>query len=121
MLGGRNFYSFSHSREQWTKLPNLPSRRWYHGIVVIGNSVYIVGGLHTIIARNNTIDQYNISTKTFEKVATMKESRYSFGICAFNKSEVLIAGGCDDKDEITNNCFLFNTNSKTFKYSKYEH
>ena len=45
----------------------------------------------------------------------MTTSRNEFGICVFNKSEVLIAGGCDDNYKATNNCFIFNTNSKTFK------
>ena len=106
----RSFYSFSPSKQQWTKLPDLPSNRCSHGSVVIGNSVFIVGGYD-----NKTIEEYNISTKTIEKVATMKKSLYSFGICPFNESEVLIAGGSDDNYKATNNCFLFNTNSKTFK------
>ena len=45
----------------------------------------------------------------------MKIWRNGFGICVFNKTEVLIAGGCDDFNSVTNNCFLFNTTSKTFK------
>ena len=45
----------------------------------------------------------------------MKESRRWFGSCLYKKSLVLVAGGRDDYDEVTNNCFLFNSNTKTFK------
>ena len=38
-----------------------------------------------------------------------------FGICVFNETEVLIAGGRGDNYKVTNNCVLFNTNTKTFK------
>ena len=106
----KSFYSFSPSKQQWTKISDLPSKRCSHGSVVIGNSIFIGGGYN-----NNTIEEYNISTKTFEKVATMNKSLSSFGICPFSKSEVLIAGGSHSIYEVTNNCFLFNTNSKTFK------
>ena len=45
-------------------------------------------------------------------------SRNDFGICVFNKSEVLVTGGRDDNNEVTNNCFLFNTISETFEEVK---
>ena len=88
--------------------------------VVIDNSVFIFCG-----DDNSTVDieEYNISTRKFKKVATMKKRLSSFGISVINKSDVLIAGGYDKfiyadggyTHKATNKCFLFNTNSKTFK------
>ena len=102
-------YSFSLSKQQWTIFSNLKCSRNIHGSVVIGNSVFLIGG-----DDNKTIEEYNISTKTFKKIATVKNVRREFGICAINKNEVLIAGGYEN-NETTNNSFLFNINSKTFK------
>ena len=104
------FYSFNPASQQWIKLPDLPSRRESHGSVVVGISVFLVGGWY-----NNTIEEYDISTKTFKNVATMKNYRHSFGICVFNKTEVLVAGGRGDYNMVINSCLLFNTNTKTFK------
>ena len=104
------FYSFNPASQQWIKLPDLPSRRESHGSVVVGKSVFLVGGWY-----NNTIEEYDISTKTFKNVATMKNYRHSFGICVFNKTEVLVAGGRGDYNMVINSCLLFNTNTKTFK------
>ena len=104
------FYSFNPSNQQRTKLPDLLNDRSYHGSVVIRDSVFIVGGVD-----NKTIEEYDISTKTFKNIVTMKNYRRSFGICVFNRTEVLIAGGRGDYNTVINNCFLFNTNTKTFK------
>ena len=105
------FYSFTPSNEQWAKLPDLPSNRWSHESIVVGRSIFIVGGCW-----NNTIEEYNISAKSFKKVATMETSRTDFGICVVNENEVLVSGGCSSGyTNATNNCFLFNTASKTFK------
>ena len=114
MFGGRSkdksFYSFSPSSQLWNYgLPDLPSGRNFHGSVVVGNSVFIVGGWD-----NNTIEEYNYSTKTFKTVATMNTFRRSFGICVFNEREVLVAGGLENY-MATNSCLLFNTNTKKFK------
>ena len=101
-------YSFSPSKQQWTIVLGLECIN--HGSVVIGNSVFLVGG-----DDNNTIEEYNISTKTFKKVSTRKNVRREFGISVINKSEVLIAGGRDNNYKETNKCFVFSTISKIFK------
>ena len=106
LLGGYNnnksFYSFSR-RHQWTKLPDLPGKRTWHGSVVIGRLVLTFGGFD-----NKTIQQYEISTKKSSVWGTQTKARIEFGICAYNKSEVLIAGGEDHNGEITDTCFLYN-------------
>ena len=109
----QSFYLFSPSKQQWTVLPGLKSERDRHGSVAIGNSIFIIGGDY-----DTTIEEYNISTKTFTNVATMDPPLIDFGICAINKNEVLISGGfrCGiGNNDATNKCFYFNTKSKTFK------
>ena len=71
--------------------------------MVIGNSMFIVGGHY-----NRTIEEYNISTKTLKNVTTMETSLFNFGICAINKNEALIAGGeSSDNLDATNKCCFF--------------
>ena len=114
LFGGRNnersCYSFNLSSQQWTKLPHLRSIRSCHSSIVVNSCIFLVGG-----AYNNTIDEFDHFTKSFKTVASIKESRRWFGSCLYKKSLVLVAGGRDDYDEVTNNCFLFNSNTKTFK------
>ena len=116
LLGGSSrrfskaFYSFSPSRQQWTKLPDLPTGKSYHNPLVIDNSLFIIGGCDY-----STIQEYNISTKTFQNVVTMNKSGRHFEVCVFNKTQVLFAGGLVDNYRTTNSCFLFDTNTKTFK------
>ena len=110
-------YSFSTTSQQWTKLENLPSERWYHGSAVIGNSVFLVGGQY-----NSTIKEYNNITKKVTHVCSMKRSFFSseiyrneFGISTYKGDSLLIAGGEDDKGEIFNNCFVLDTKNKTIR------
>ena len=114
MFGGYNnptsCYSFNLSSQQWTKLPDLPSRRISHGSMVVNSSIFIVGGRH-----NKTIDKFDNSTKSFKTVATMNEARDLFGSCRYDRSSLLVAGGRDEKHQETNNCFLYNTSTKNFK------
>ena len=113
LFGGANIqrscYSFNLSSQQWTKLPDLPSKRFGHRSLVVNSCNFLVGGF-----RNNTIDEFDNSTKSFKTVATMKEPRYWFGSCLYKKISVLVAAGLGEHDIETNNCFLFNTNTKTF-------
>ena len=101
----KSCYLFSPSTQQWTRLPDLPTERRSHNALKINNSIFLVGG-----SDNNTIEQYEVSSKTFKKVATMKKCLVSFGISLYNNQSLLITGRYDSND-----CFLFNTSSKQFK------
>ena len=110
-------YSFSTSSLKWTKLPDLPSERSYHGTAVIGNSVFLLGGF-----KNSTIEEYNHVTKKITHLCSMKRSLFSsaisrneFGLCIYKGDSLLIAVGCDDKGETTNNCFVFNTKTNAIR------
>ena len=112
LFGGVNepisCYSFTFSSHQWTKFNDLPSDRRCHGLAVIGQSAYLVGGRY-----NKDIDEYNISTKQFRKITSMKKNREHFGICVYNKTKLLIAGGWENG--ITDSCLLYDTNTHKFK------
>ena len=127
MLFGGDFnetscYSISTLSQQWTKLQDLPSKRYYHGSAVIGNSVFLVGGYE-----NNTIEEYNIVTKKFTHVYSMKMSlflsaisRHEFGISVYKGDSILIAGGDDSKSifvlfNALNNCFVLNTKTTAIR------
>ena len=105
----RSCYSFNLSSRQWTKLPDLPSDRYGHGSMSVNSSIFLVGGLY-----NKTIDEFENSTKSLKTVATMKESRYWFGSCVYESKLLLIAGGLYDNQQKSNNCFIYDTSSKTF-------
>ena len=62
-------YLFSSSTQQWTRLPDLPNERWCHNALKINNSIFLVGG-----TKNNTIEQYEVSSKTFKKVSAEAEA-----------------------------------------------
>ena len=104
----RSCYSFSLSSQQWTKLPDLPSDRRRHGSVVIGQSAYLVGG-----DNNKNVDEYDLSTKQLRRITSMKTNRFDFGICVYEKSKILIAGGWENGS--SDSCFLYDTISNTFE------
>ena len=110
-IKSKSFYSYSPSSKQWTRLPDLPSKRTYHGTVVIDKTIYIVSG-----RGNSIIDIYDEWTKRFQTVNKIKNPRYKFGICPL-KDDILIAGGMEGELEGTlqNTCFSYNTASNTFK------
>ena len=83
-------YSLSVSSRQWTKLKDIPSKRWNHGSAVIGNSVFLVGGY-----KNSTIDEFNNVTKVFIHNSSKKRSsfssaisRYAFGIGVYKEDSL---------------------------------
>jgi len=112
LFGGKNnprsCYSFSFSSQQWTKLPDLPSDRNCHGLAVIGQSAYLVGGYN-----NKDIDEYNLTTKKIRKMNSMKTNRRKFGICVHTEHKILITGGWENGS--TDSCFLYDTIENTFE------
>ena len=63
--------------------------------------------------RNKAIDEFDPSTESFTTVATMKESRYFFGSCLYDRDSLLVASGFENEHEKCKNCFLFNKNTLT--------
>merc|ERR1719466_138127 len=77
---------------------------------MIGSSIYLFGGYD-----NGNVDEYNIFSRSFKTVSSFY--RRSFGICNYNETDVLIAGGefylnCS---ETTNNCVLFSSTNHSFR------
>jgi len=101
-------YSFSFSCQHWTKLPDLPSDRKHHGLAVIGQSAYLVGGCN-----NKDIDEYNLTTKQFRRMNSMKTDRDMFGMCFHTEHKILITGGWENGP--TDSCFLYDTIENTFE------
>ena len=112
----KSCYLFSPSTQQWTRLPNLPTERCFHKALKVKSKVFIVGGEY-----NNTIEEYEVSSKSLKFIATSRMSgRSLFGMCLLNDKMLLIAGGEDDNGIVTNNCVLFNTNYKQFMLFTYD-
>ena len=84
----RSLSSFSLATKKWTRLGDLPSGRFYHGSVVLNNSLYLVGGVG-----NRNIDKYDASTETFATVKSMETERSRFGACKCNDDSLIVAGG----------------------------
>ena len=100
-------YLFSPSSQLWTRFQNLPSNRFLHNSAAIGNFIFLLGGLN-----NSTIEQYEVSAKTFKNIAKLAKPRLMFGVCLFKNESLLIAGGKHDNDlNAVSSCFLFNTNT----------
>ena len=117
----KSCYSFSIASQQWTKLQNLPSKRYYHSSAIIGNSVFLVGGY-----KNSTIEEYETVKKKLTKTSKMKWSLVSstvfcneFGITVYEVDSLLIAGGNDyaaSVNNATNECFVFETKTNSKRY-----
>merc|ERR1719427_2293437 len=77
---------------------------------MIGSSIYLFGGYD-----NGNVDEYNIFSRSFKTVSSFY--RRSFGICNYNETDVLIAGGefYLNSCETTNNCVLFSSTNHSFR------
>merc|ERR1719466_696108 len=77
---------------------------------MIGSSIYLFGGYD-----NGTVEEYNIFSRSFKTVSSFY--RRSFGICNYNETDVLIAGGefYLNSCETTNNCVLFSSTNHSFR------
>jgi len=104
----RSCYSFSFSSQQWTKLPDLPSDRKNHGLAVIGQSAYLVGG-----DNNKDINEYNLTTKQFRRMNSMKTDRDRLSMCFYTANKILITGGWENGS--TDSCFLYDTITNKFE------
>ena len=114
LIGGyrnrKGFYSFSFVSEQWTRLQNLPGVRLCHASVVMNDGIFIVGGLS-----NKYIDRFDVSTRTFTKVNSLKESRRDFGICQYDSQHFIFAGGRDYDNRVTlKTSYLYNITTNSF-------
>ena len=108
----KSCYIFSPSTQQWTRLQDLPTKRCYHNSTRVKNKIFLIG-----CKNSNTIEQYEVSSKTFKIVATIEKHRSNFGQCPLNNEMLLIAGGCGIHNRgINNDCFLFNTSSNQFHH-----
>ena len=78
----------------WSNAPPLPIKVTGHGSVVIGDYMYLVGG----ISNGNdlkTAFKYSFSTKTWSSIADMISKRSNFGCCVVD-GILFVVGGSDD-------------------------
>ena len=112
LFGGRYheklLYSFSPSTTLWKRLQDLPTGRYYHGTVQMGD-IYMVGGWD-----NKNLDRYDAKKKTFKTISSLKTGRCNFGICKYDDSSFIIAGG-DDDYYTTRTSFVYDFTTDDFK------
>ena len=77
-------------------LPEMVLPKIYFGATVIGNKIYVCGGLNQNI-RLNTLEVFDCQTNNWSKLAPMHHERSSFGMTTLNNM-IFVSGGYDSSD-----------------------
>lgn len=78
--------------KRYEPVPPMNSVRVLPGIVVLGQHLYILGGLDSCKMSQQTVEKYDSHSKTWTVLASMHFDRYGMGCTAFN-GRIYVCGG----------------------------
>ncbi|KAK3089148.1 hypothetical protein FSP39_001273 [Pinctada imbricata] len=102
----RSFYRFSLDRNQWMQLKSMSKSRSEHGMVVIKDAVYCIGGTMQPKPSFTSIDKYQNDTWT--KVGDLSVQTANAG-CSCHGQIILIFGGTKSVGVLNHEIQAFNT------------
>lgn len=82
---------------QWTVRANMPTSRGAYAIVVLGEDVYILGGINEFVRALDTVERFNTRQNTWEKLRPLLRARHGCRGVVVN-GEILVIGGLDTQD-----------------------
>ncbi|KAL4505569.1 hypothetical protein ABPG73_004454 [Tetrahymena malaccensis] len=97
-------------------LKEMPYPKMKFGIIMIGNFIYVFGGLQTQEKhRTNTCEKYDINTNTWKILPTMQKNRVCPVVSSFTtvgssfnqKQLIYLFGGMEDKNNINQSIEVF--------------
>lgn len=89
--GGNNlhiFYKYNHILNKFLKLKEMPSVHSSHGMVGIGNYIFVLGG-HL----SKKVEKYDINENRWEKLDELNEIRIWPSCIVYNKKYIFVFGG----------------------------
>jgi N-acetylneuraminic acid mutarotase len=100
-FGSQDFYSYTPSTGIWTKLTNPPGQLFSHcSTFVIGNMIYVIGGIDNSISYKREVWAYNTSSNSWTRkndfpgdlrragVGFGADDQYYFGLGIYGTSQV---------------------------------
>jgi len=95
----RDFYRYSPDSRRWSRLPPMPTARGAVAAAVIGDRLYVVGGM--VRGHAVTVAQaYDFGEGTWEDIAPLPEPREHIAGVALDGRLYVIGGRNDDTDSL---------------------
>ena len=82
---------FDSFHQIWKVLPELHHPRSGHGVAVLGNMIYVIGGESDSLIYDN-VECYDPSQNTWTEVACMTVARCGLGVCTVGESIYALGG-----------------------------
>ena len=95
-------------------LINMPQKRWYHGVAILGDKVLIVGsGRSSGFSTNRkSVLLYNITKNECQELAPLPYNVHSAATVKWGDDNVLIMGGADSNGKPLNKVLLYNVKTQ---------
>jgi N-acetylneuraminic acid mutarotase len=108
--------SYDPSLDTWSAAPDLPRPLFCHCACVVGDAMYVLGGIEKIEDKEHTMNsvlKLDSLTQTWSEVAPMPAERDSTGVCVMS-SDIYIFGGGDGGGKATSTTYRYSTDTNTW-------
>ncbi len=84
--------------DTWSTLPSLPNPRIFSGGVILGDSIYVIGGMDNKAKYSNSVDIYNIKNKKWSKSSNLPTAKCRLS-CVASGGKIYAIGGLEGTDD----------------------
>ena len=96
---------------RWTKRTDMPNPRTVFSTVVVGDKIYLIGGLQAGDRRLAPVEVYDPATERWRVVSARSTIKSPFGVAAVN-GNIYVFGGYDKDWELSPIVEVFDTGSR---------
>ena len=93
---------------RWTKRPDMPNPRTVFSTVVVGDKIYLIGGLRAGDRHPAPVEMYEPATERWRVISARSTVKSPFGIAAVN-GNIYVFGGTDKDWELSPIVEVFDT------------
>ncbi|XP_057305833.1 kelch-like protein 20 [Hydractinia symbiolongicarpus] len=104
VIGGNSLQTskrFCTEAREWKFLPLMNTARYYPGVAVMNDKIYVIGGLDNRWYPVKLCECYNPLTNTWEDIARMRTPRWSLGVAVLN-NKLYAIGGSHNVEQFAN-------------------
>ena len=96
------------------QIATMPRRRYYHGVAIFGDKIFIVGGRESYRSSSTLrrVVIYDITRNQFQELAPLPYPVYEMATVKWDDDNVMIMGGADINDQPLNKVLMYNINTQ---------
>ena len=107
-----NVYKLNVKSKEWENFTKLKADRVNHRSIIIGNHIYLVGGLGEVPLADTEIIPISKQVKKLNTtIPKMGKQRTQFGMCSFAGC-IFVAGGFQNNHEVFDKCEVYSFESR---------